>query len=105
MLQSELGSDNLIFALQTFNYFEASLLAMDSLCDFPGDQDISQLATKLCAILSAKVSPYSKILLLRFFPQLDTQMFKKMKKYHKIYKSLSVSEHLHTYPSPNPTLT
>ena len=59
VLLSELGSDNLIFALQTFNYFEASLLAMDSLCDFPGDQDISQLATKLCAILSAKVSPYS----------------------------------------------
>nr|XP_058954309.1 protein zyg-11 homolog [Pocillopora verrucosa] len=40
----------------TFNYFEASLLAMDSLCDFPGDQDISQLATKLCAILSAKLT-------------------------------------------------
>ena len=50
---------NLIFTLQTFNYFEASCLVMDALCNFHGNQDISRVALQLCAILYPEVSPYS----------------------------------------------
>ena len=55
----ELGTNNLIFTLQTFYYFEASCLAMDALCNFPGHQNICQMAIQLCVILCAKVSWYS----------------------------------------------
>lgn len=40
----------------TFNYFEACKQAMDALCHFSSDDNITALATKLCAILSAKIS-------------------------------------------------
>ncbi|KAJ7383824.1 regulation of ligase [Desmophyllum pertusum] len=40
----------------TFNHFEASSRVMDALCLFSSDQDIFRLATKLCAILSSKIS-------------------------------------------------
>ena len=49
--QIELGTNNLIFTLQTFYFFEASCLAMDALCNFHGNQDICQPAIKLCAKL------------------------------------------------------
>ena len=120
-------TSNLIFTLQTFDYFEASCLAMDTLCNFHDNQDISRLAIQLCANLCLKVSWYSrqilkKIALLdRFFAQLDTQILEKQEK-HSLFKmsavnnsrgnanksldhAMSVSEQLHTYPSSNPTLT
>ncbi|XP_066015177.1 protein zyg-11 homolog isoform X2 [Pocillopora verrucosa] len=40
----------------TFNYFEASCLVMDALCNFHGNQDICQLAIQLCANLCAKLT-------------------------------------------------
>lgn len=46
----------LFFQFQTFNYFEACKQAMDVLCHFSSDDNITALATKLCAILSAKVT-------------------------------------------------
>ena len=49
--QLELETNNLIFTLQTFNYFEASCLAMDTLCNFHGNRDISRLALELCGKL------------------------------------------------------
>ena len=53
--QIELETNNLIFTLQTFKYFEASCLAIDALCNFHGNQDICQRAIELCASLCAKV--------------------------------------------------
>lgn len=39
-----------------FDFFKACSSAMDALCLFSSDQNISRLATKLCAILSSKIS-------------------------------------------------
>ena len=57
--QIELETNNLIFTLQTFNFFEASCLAMDALCNFHGDLAICLQAIHLCASLCAKVLQYS----------------------------------------------
>ncbi|KAL9951589.1 hypothetical protein ACROYT_G044273 [Oculina patagonica] len=38
------------------NYFEVTSQAMDALCHFSSDENITRLATKLCAILSSKIS-------------------------------------------------
>ena len=117
-----------IFTLQTFNYFEASCLVMDALCNFHGNQDICQRAIKLCANLCAKVLQYTELtnpikiaFLDRFFAQFDTQILEKYEK-HPLFKmfagtnkrgnaneSLDRCYNLNnstcTYPSPNPTLT
>ncbi|CAH3129471.1 unnamed protein product [Pocillopora meandrina] len=47
----------------TFNYFEASCLVMDALCNFRGNQDICQLAIQLCANLCAKLTEEEKLAL------------------------------------------
>ena len=89
-------TNNLIFTLQTFDYFEASCLAMDTLCNFHDNQDISWLAIELCARLCCKVSWYSRQILIkkialldRFFAQLDTQILEKQEK-HALFKMLAV---------------
>ena len=117
----------MIFTLQTFNYFEASCLAMDALRNFRGNQDFCQQAIELCANLCAQVlqcstNKFPKIAFLdRFFAQLDTKILEKQEK-HPLFKmfagtnsrgnankslnhAMPVSEQLHNYPSSNPTLT
>ncbi|EDO45350.1 predicted protein, partial [Nematostella vectensis] len=46
-----------------FDYYAACMSAMDALCQFSNDLNIVKLATKICAILTAKISTYETIAL------------------------------------------
>ncbi|XP_031551354.1 protein zyg-11 homolog B-like isoform X2 [Actinia tenebrosa] len=46
-----------------FDYYEACMSAMDALCQFINDLNIVRLATKICAVLTAKISNYETIAL------------------------------------------